>query len=146
MGIVYRRMEERDVCEVAEIENRTFSTPWTKEGFLDSIELEYTCYLVAYDEDAGRVAGYCGLYQSFDEADITNVAVDEEYRRQGIAGRMINLLMEEGRRMGIISFSLEVRTGNTPAIELYKSLGFETAGCRKNFYSRPTEDAYIMTR
>ena len=54
------------------------------------------------------------------------------------------MLMEMGRKDGIERYTLEVRVSNKSALRLYKKLGFEIAGIRKNFYALPTEDAYIM--
>ena len=57
---------------------------------------------------------------------------------------MLLKLMEEGYRMGVEAFTLEVRKSNEAAIHLYEKLGFVTEGIRKNFYEEPTEDALIM--
>ena len=109
---------------------------------LSSLQQQDTLYLVAQQD--GKVAGYCGLLQSFDEADITNVAVHPEYRRLGIACQMLEQLMEQGATRGIQRYTLEVRVSNTAAVKLYQKLGFASVGIRKNFYAFPTEDAMIM--
>ena len=137
-----RPMTPEDLTQVCRIENETFSEPWSRNGFLSSLSSGDTLYLVALHDDA--VVGYCGLLQSFEEADITNVAVASAYRRQGIARRMLEQLMDMGSIRGIRRFTLEVRAGNTTAIHLYETLGFAAAGIRKRFYSRPEEDALIM--
>lgn len=141
-NIIFRKMNETDIPQVAEIEGATFSTPWTEDGFRESLAVEYTLYYVA--EEAGEILGYCGLYQSSDEADITNVAVKESARNRNIATLMLQELMNEGEKRGIEAFTLEVRVGNAPAIRLYEKLGFESVGIRKNFYRNPVEDANIM--
>ena len=94
--------------------------------------------------DGDSMIAYCGFLQSFDEADITNVAVREEYRAQGVGRAMLEALMEGGKERGISRFTLEVRVSNIPALHLYESLGFVSAGIRKNFYDLPKEDAVIM--
>ena len=101
-----------------------------------------TIYLVAYEKDI--LAGYCGLLQSFDEADITNVAVVEKFRKKGVATELLEQLFLRGYERGIENFTLEVRVGNAPAIHLYEKLGFERSGIRPNFYEKPKEDALIM--
>lgn len=138
-----RKMTTEDVDAVAAIEQSLFSIPWTKQGFLDALNLTNTCYLVAVEED--EICGYCGLYQSFDEADIVNVAVSENHRKKGIGGKLINRLLLEGKQMGINRFLLEVRVSNGPAIRLYESVGFALDGVRKGFYDKPKEDAYLMS-
>ena len=101
-----------------------------------------TIYLVAYEKEI--LAEYCGLLQSFDEADITNVAVVEKFRGKGVATELLEQLFLRGYERGIENFTLEVRVGNAPAIHLYEKLGFERSGIRPNFYEKPKEDALIM--
>lgn len=147
-----RRMEERDLEEVAEIEKGIFTQPWTRDGFYSSMISKDTIYLVVENnaidndkkENVGRICGYCGLLQALDEADITNVAVRESARGKKIGYRMLTELMRLGEERGITAFTLEVRKSNAPALALYEKLGFETAGIRKNFYDFPKEDAVIM--
>ena len=139
-----RLMEERDLAQVAEIESKNFSMPWSRQAFEDSLKLSHTLYVVT--EREGQIAGYCGCYQQLEEAEIVNVAVDEPFRGQGIARRMLTELMRLGIQRGAFAYTLEVRVSNTPAIRLYESLGFESLGIRKRFYERPVEDAMIMWR
>jgi len=139
-----RRMEERDLSQVAAIEAASISPPWSEQSFRDTIALHHTIFLVA--EDEGEIAGYCGCYQSLEEAEITNVAVREDLRSNGIARSLLEKLMEIGKAQGAFAFTLEVRVSNIPAIHLYESLEFESVGIRKNFYEKPKEDAMIMWR
>lgn len=141
-GIEIDRMQEKDAAEVAAIEKQIFSMPWSEKGFLTSLQSGDTLYLVARREN--RIVGYCGLLQSFEEADITNVAVAPEERGKGIAFSMLTRLMTLGKERGIERFTLEVRSGNASAIHLYEKLGFVSVGVRKNFYDKPKEDAVIM--
>ena len=135
-------MQPGDLEQVAEIEKSIFSMPWSAKGFADSMEQECTLFLAAVWN--GKIAGYCGMFQSFEEADITNVAVEEKSRGQGIAQAMLRELMKRGKERGIAAYTLEVRRGNTAARRLYEKLGFVTAGIRRNFYEKPVEDAVIM--
>lgn len=135
-------MKAEDIGEVAAIERQIFSMPWSEQGFLSSLQSEDTLYLVVRKEN--RIIGYCGLLQSFDEADITNVAVSADVRNCGAGFAMLSELMARGKKRGIARFTLEVRAGNNAALRLYEKLGFEAVGIRKNFYERPKEDAVIM--
>lgn len=139
----FRLMTEADIEEVTVIERESFSTPWTKQGFYDSLKLPYTLYYVAVTKQ-GETLGYCGLYQSGNQAEITNVAVRASARKRQVAFHMLEKLMEEGQTRGVLHFTLEVREGNDPAIRLYEKLGFEKNGIRKNFYRNPSENALIM--
>ncbi len=135
-------MQPEDVKQVALIESQTFSIPWSEEAFFDSLALPHTIFVVA--EEQGEIAGYCGMYTSFQEGEIVNVAVAEKYRRQGVAGRMLEFLFFEGLKKEVSSFFLEVRESNTAAIGLYECFGFRQIGLRKNFYEKPREHALIM--
>ena len=123
-------MSEGDIKQVAAIEKEIFSLPWSEKSFLDSLKNENTVYIVAEIKD--EIVAYCGAYISFEEADISNVAVKKNFRRKNVAENMLNKL------------TLEVREPNVPAISLYEKLGFEEAGIRKNFYEKPVENALIM--
>ena len=81
----------------------------------------------------------------YDCADITNIAVDPEYRREGLGGKMLELLANVSRDRGMESITLEVRASNIPAISLYEKYGFERSGLRKRYY-KDNEDAILMTK
>lgn len=140
--VTIREMQMEDLEQVVQIEQACFSEPWSGAGFASSLASKDTRYLVAVK--AEKIVGYCGYLRSFEEADITNVAVSTDYRNCGIAGKMLEELMEQGKQRGIERFTLEVRVSNQAAIHVYEKLGFASVGIRKNFYSRPTEDAMIM--
>ena len=145
-----RPMEERDLPQVASIEKLIFSRPWSREGFGAALSMPDNLYVVAVEEgerngDPGEtVIGYCGLYASFDEGEIVNVAVHPDHRRQKAAQKMLRCLIMEGTKRGLERFILEVRAGNLAAVRLYETLGFVKLGVRKHFYEAPTEDALIM--
>lgn len=139
-----RLMKEEDLEAVCRIEKEAFSMPWTEKGFADALTLPHALFLTA--EVQGQAVGYCGFYQSLEEAEITNVAVKAEFRGRGIADQMLKELMCLGKERGVLSYMLEVRISNAPAIHVYESLGFEKQGIRKRFYEKPVEDAVIMWR
>lgn len=141
--ILFSIMKKEDLKQVMKIERDNFTTPWTENGFLDAIDNKYYCLITAKTAE-GRVVGYSGFYQSDCDANITNVAVAKKYRRRHIAEKMLTELMGIGKRRGVSDFTLEVRDSNAAAINLYKKLGFDSVGQRKNFYSNPVEDANIM--
>ena len=137
-----RKMCTMDVEQVAAMEKTIFSDPWSDQSFEHSIKAPQNLYLVV--EEKNRILAYCGLWKVADEGQICNVAVKEDERGRGLATMMLSELLKQGCEMGIKAFTLEVRAGNTPAIWVYKKLGFETAGVRKNYYTKPNEDALIM--
>lgn len=137
-----REMSEEDLGQVAQLEAEIFSSPWSAESFLGEISNTGNLYLTAWMQ--GELAGYCGFIRILNEGDITNVAVASKWRRRGIAGQMLRELIFRGEERGVCDFTLEVREGNMPARNLYRNLGFEEEGIRKNFYEKPTENAVIM--
>ncbi|WP_193726010.1 ribosomal protein S18-alanine N-acetyltransferase [Anaerosacchariphilus polymeriproducens] len=135
-------MQEEDLEQVADIERKIFSLPWSKNAFYESMIRKDTIYLVA--KEGQNVVGYSGIYGSFEDGEITNVAVEPAYRRQKVGKQLIEKLQEEAKKLGVTRFFLEVRESNKGAIELYKALGFKVEGIRKGFYEKPKEDALIM--
>ena len=130
--------------QVAELERRCFSDPWSRRMLSEHLENECAATLVALSEN-GTVLGYAGLLVVLDEGYITNVAVRPEYRRQGIAGELLAVFhrFAEGNKMAFLT--LEVRDSNASARALYTKHGFKEVGVRKNYYDHPKEDAIIMT-
>lgn len=139
MNIV--RMNEAWVPAVASLEQFCFSEPWSEEALVEVCAKPEFCYLVATED--GNLLGYGGMYVAADEASITNIAVEPLARGRGVATAIIEALLLEARRRGAETAFLEVRAGNEKAIRVYERCGFACVGVRKNFYSKPTEDALI---
>lgn len=155
--MIIREMMPEDVKQVAAIEAQCFSLPWSEKSFLDSISRDDTVFLVAESESitegatvpadrghSSKIRGYIGMYISFEEGEITNVAVSLEYRNQGIGDALVTAIRSAGKEKKLERIVLEVRVSNTSALSLYKRKGFTELGIRKNFYEKPTEDAIIM--
>lgn len=138
-----RLMTEEDVDSVVQIEQQLFSKPWTKQDFMNSMSDRHNIYVVAEDEKQ-EVIGYCGIWGVLDEGQITNVAVRPDAQGQGIGYEMLSELLRIGKNEGLQQYTLEVRVSNSRAISLYRRLGFEEEGIRKNFYEKPVEDGIIM--
>lgn len=138
----FRKMEEKDIDQVADIEKGIFSRPWSKKDFFDSLQNPNHLYVVA--EQQNEIVGYCGLWNVVGEGQITNVAVVKEARENGIGYGMLSYLMDLGKEENIQAYTLEVRESNKKAIGLYEKLGFRIEGIRKNFYDLPEENGIIM--
>lgn len=139
-------MTEADLEWVAELEEMTFSLPWPKEAFREELGLPDRLFVVAKLHRAEGVlnVGYSGMFLSFDEGEITNVAIDPKFRNKGFGYQMLEGQIQMAKKQGANAFTLEVRVSNVGAIHLYEKLGFEGVGVRKNFYEKPLEDALIM--
>ena len=138
------RMSISDVPAVAELERKCFSDPWSERSVAAELENPLSLWLVAL---LGRtVVGYVGSQSAMEQADMMNIAVNPDYRRQGIAESLIERLVAELKDKQVSSLTLEVRASNAPAIALYRKLGFSQVGKRPNYYRNPREDALILRK
>ena len=142
--IEIKNMTQAHVPQIAEIEKLCFSDPWSEKSVASELENRLSLWLVAMDGD--RIAGYVGSQSVLDEADMMNVAVHPDYRRQGIGRDLVLALAEALQKKGIRGLMLEVRQSNAPAIALYKQLGFGQVGLRPNYYRNPKENALILRK
>ncbi|MBR6398006.1 MAG: ribosomal protein S18-alanine N-acetyltransferase [Lachnospiraceae bacterium] len=154
-----REMNFDDIAEIAEIEKLYSETPWDANGLLTYLLRDDTIFLVADSldfvpeegeapedyYDTPHLLGYAGLLMVPYEADILNITVRPEARRQGIATQLLGKIGELAEPRGVTVIHLEVRESNTPARTLYGKLGFTVDGIRKNYYERPRENAVLMT-
>ena len=143
-NITITRMTDDDVSEIAELEKKCFAVPWSEKSFLSACTTPENIYLVCLAGE--EVAGYCGLWSVLGEGNITNMAVAEKYRRNGVAEALMKEMEERGRQKDVTIFFLEVRESNDAARRLYEKMGYEQIGVRKNFYEKPAENAIIMSK
>ena len=142
-NISITNMKSEHIPSLCLLEQQCFSSPWSQSSFEEYLNNPDCIFLVALYEN--EVAGYIGMYSVLDEGNITNVAVFENYRRLGIGRMLIDELIQRSKQKGLSFLTLEVRKSNNAAISLYKSCGFNEVGQRKEYYSKPTEDAVLMT-
>ena len=138
-----------DAPGIAELEAECFTIPWSERAVLEQfIATNAVCFVArALGQDMKvRLLGYVGAYYVLDEGYITNLAVWPEMQGYGIGKALLQRMLQEGLRRGLVFLTLEVRASNFFAIGLYESCGFEKQGVRKDFYSKPSEDAVLMTR
>lgn len=140
--VLIRAMTLDDVPAVSAVDHLAFPTPWSPRTFATEIEFANSHYLVA--EVDGTVVGYVGSWMIADEAHITTLGIHPQWRRQHIAERLMLAVLAEARRRGVRRVTLEVRISNTAAQNLYRKLGFESAGLRRGYYPDNGEDALLM--
>lgn len=141
-NVILRPMTAEDIDGVCAIEQRAFSDPWSRQSFAEEMENGLAVYIVA--ESEGRIVGYIGAWRVLDEGHITNLAVDTDWRRQGL-GRWLLAAMETLlKNEGIRRITLEVRVSNEAALRLYRQQGYREQGVRRRYYQDNGEDAYIM--
>ena len=142
--ITLTEMKAVHVPQIAALEKLCFADPWSEMSIASELENIWSYWLVAVCED--QVVGYIGSQSSIDESDVMNVAVHPDWRRRGIAEKLIIGLVDALKSRGSHALLLEVRASNSPAISLYEKLGFQQVGVRKNYYRNPKEDALILRK
>ncbi len=136
------RFEPGDMDELMEIENRSFSLPWSRSSYeelwpLDSIEIWIA-------KAGSEMLGYYLIQSVGDEAELHTFAVKPEHRRRGIGRMLLDHMMGKAREKGARNIYLQVRPSNAPARALYDKLGFKPVGLRKRYYRDNDEDALVM--
>lgn len=137
-------MKLEDVPAVMEVDTGSFPAPWTKEIYeQELIENDFAHYFVMKTED-GIIIGYVGLWIIFDDAQITNIAVHQQYRGKKIGEKLFGFALAYAFQRGAQKLSLEVRPSNTVAKNMYRKFGLQEGGVRKNYYPDNGEDALVM--
>ena len=141
--VVIEPMRRRHLRGVLRIEQAVNPRPWSLSLF--SSELRYRdtrVYVIA--RIGTQLVGFAGLMLVAGDGHITNVGVDGEHRREGIATRLMLELARRALAEGAVALTLEVRASNDGAQALYRRFGFVPAGVRKAYYADTNEDALIM--
>ena len=157
-------MQWGDVPQVMAIERKAFTLPWSDYTYRhELLENRNAHYLVArrlngnvlskstwlsrlfkVDQKA-PIVGYGGFWIILDEAHISTIASDEQWRGRGIGELMLLAMIERGIELGAHEVTLEVRVTNRVAQNLYRKYGFEVVGLRPGYYRDNNEDADLMT-
>lgn len=141
----FRRSTPHDAPGIARLEAEIFPDPWDWRSVSDLITTEGAMCFTAVD-DEGRVVAYVIGRLIPPEGEIYRVATAPEYRRRGIAYRLLDYAIKTSRGHGLENIFLEVRSMNTAAIKLYSAYGFTEVGRRRGYYHNPSDDAIIMLK
>ncbi len=137
-------MRAEHVSQIAELEKLCFSDPWSEGSIAYELTNPISHWVVA--QDGEQVVGYIGAQIVFPEADVMNVVVHPDRRREGLGQVLLETLLTYLRSIDCTSLSLEVRVSNEIAIALYEKMGFVQVGRRPNYYRSPKEDALILQK
>ena len=140
MNYQLKPMTAEHLEEIAALEAACFSAPWTVEMLQEELFNTSASYIVAEGED-GSVLGYAGVQVVLDEGYITNIAVREDCRRQGLGDALLDVFCRFGAT-NLAFLTLEVRASNRPAIDLYLKHGFAQVGRRKDTMKSPERTRY----
>ncbi|MEO7198055.1 MAG: ribosomal protein S18-alanine N-acetyltransferase [Solirubrobacterales bacterium] len=139
-AIEVRRLAYADLPRVLAIERRSFPAPWSLAMFV--LELSKPSGISLAADTGDGLAGYLVCSRYADVWHLMNVAIDPDWRRLGVANRLVEMLLDVGGQDE--RFTLEVRVSNHAAIAMYERLGFRRAGRRRRYYHDNNEDAIIM--
>ncbi len=138
-----RRAVAADISSIAAAEEKIFSDPWNERSVSDMICKDGGMCYCATDDD-GRLLAYVIGMQITPEGEIYRIATLPEYRRRGIAYRLLDYAVKTERGRGLENLFLEVREKNDAARNLYRAYGFREIGKRRGYYKDPPDDAIIM--
>jgi ribosomal-protein-alanine N-acetyltransferase len=139
-----RAMTAADIAEVVAVERDSYAVPWTDRTFRGLVDRPDADAISAVA--GGAVVGFAIAWTLGDQAELGNVAVARDWRRQGVGESLVRDIVGRLARRGVREVFLEVRVGNESARRLYERLGFVEIGRRKAYYVRPVEDAIVMRK
>ena len=141
-GVRFEKLTAAHIPAIMVIERQAHGSPWSERSFQNELDHVFGEFVVATVN--GDVVGYAGEWILADEAHVTTVAVHIDCRRQGLGKSLMKELLDRAVDRGAVCSTLEVRSGNEAAIQLYESLGYVRVGTRKNYYPDNKEDAVVM--
>jgi [ribosomal protein S18]-alanine N-acetyltransferase len=143
MKLIIRKMTLDDVSAVVELDQKSFSLPWPERSF----RFELTdnpasrCWVAELE---GQIVGMIVAWLLVDEAHVATIATHPDFRRKGIAKRLLSHALRRLMDEGAQSSFLEVRESNLAAQEMYRKFGYEETGRRRRYYKDNDEDAILM--
>jgi ribosomal-protein-alanine N-acetyltransferase len=144
--IVAPLVDAADLEGVLAVDAESFVRPWTRAMYEAELRNAAVTRIFVIRVPGVPVAGYCATWFVGSELHINNLAIRPEFRRQRLASRLLDAVLDLAAAAGCERATLEVRRSNHPARQLYESLGFRLVGVRRDYYSDPVEDALILWR
>lgn len=135
-------MDSSSIKYILNISDLSFPISWSLESLQSELDNKFAKYVVL--KMGNTIVGYGGMWLILDEAHVTNIAVHPEARGHGGGNIIVEALFRICRKHKITGITLEVRSSNFVAINLYEKYGFEKEGLRNHYYEDNGEDAIIM--
>lgn len=144
LKLVVQPLTARHLPAVEAIERTSFATPWKRELFEAELRHRHALPLAAVTLPGQVLAGYLCLWLAAEEVQVQNLAVHPAFRRRGVGRHLLVAGLDEARRRGAVTATLEVRPSNRAALALYRGLGFTESGRRPGYYAAEKEDALLL--
>jgi ribosomal-protein-alanine N-acetyltransferase len=145
VNVIERLSTKEDLDGVLALEEASFNNPTTREWYEEELKRPDVCFIFVLRTPRHIVAGFCAFWLVIDQAHINNLAILPELRGQGLGTQLLEAVIAEAAHLGAVVLTLEVRESNTAAIQLYQRAGFKQVGVRKNYYTKPVEDAHLLS-
>jgi len=147
-ALEWRPLREGDVAYVAALEAQIHAAPWTLRNFHDALAAGYSARV---GERECRIVAYGVLMLAPGEAQILNLSVVPDARREGLGRALLRQFVDDALRWNAEQVFLEVRESNVAAISLYEAEGFAPVARRVGYYpgaapDAQREDALVMRR
>jgi len=126
-----------------EIENLSFSAPWSLNGFLQELENPVSQLWALMSDKV--LLGYFCFWAVREEMQLLDLAVHPTHRSRGHGSYLLTKMIDLALSRGISRIWLEVRVSGGAARRLYEKFGFVESGLRRNYYTDPAEDAIVMS-
>lgn len=134
--------DKMDISDLKDLDISLFDEFWNLNQLSDELNSTNSTFFVAKIDK--EIVGFGGIKTILDESEIMNIAIKNNFRRQGIGKLLLEKLINYAQSLNIEKIHLEVNENNFPAISLYKKFNFIEDGRRKNYYNN-SEDAILMT-
>ena len=135
-----------DLNELYLVEKSSFLHPWKEKDMVYELtENPVTHYLVVENED-GHIIAFIDYWITFDSSTIAQIATLPEFRRQGLAKALLEEMMKDLFAKRVMTVTLEVRTHNIAAINLYRKCGFEGVVTKPHYYENGDDALYMMRK
>lgn len=141
------RMSALDLDDVAAIEQRAYTHPWTRGNFDNSVKSGHLGLTLR--DATGALVGYAVLMPVVDEMHLLNLTIDPRLHRRGYGRLLLAVALATAQQHHLPNMLLEVRPSNVAALALYREAGFVQIGRRKGYYPAAgdgREDALVLRR
>ena len=144
-----RKVGYDDIDRIIDIERSWHHlSHWSVDSYYRLINEDSltSSFVAEIDDESGdaKIVGFVIFHITAGISEIYNIAVQAQHARLGVGRLLMSAAIETSRERKASKVVLEVRKSNVPAINFYYGFNFHIVGERKNYYSNPLEDAYVM--
>jgi ribosomal-protein-alanine acetyltransferase len=136
MATIRNTFETGEIPSLYEIEKECFTEEfrWTEQGFREEVMIAHAKNNIWIVEQDGRIVGFLLTNENKNRGHIATVNISKEYRRRGLAFKLITSCEGELKKRGFKEIMLEVSVENAPAIILYLAMGYKITGWKRHYY------------